>query len=150
MSVGVRNAWVCGSANKWCCGEYKPGQYCRSGGITTKEIKIKVWTYNIRTGARGTGFKWLTVNTKLACVVEKIFQEIYDDPERYPILEVGAQRASDQFPYHPNGASIDINPTQVRPALQPVAPAALEWTCCELWLDGRCPPLAHHLTSLPL
>lgn len=78
-----------------------------------KTITIDIWRYNIETKSKYSATIKLTVHEKLSDVVQKIFKEIYNDPEQFPIdpATTGAYcwRNTPNFPNHQNGLAIDIN-----------------------------------------
>ena len=73
-------------------------------------IKIPVWKID-NTGAKYATTAWLTVHSLLANDVQAIFEEIYNDPEHFPINAVGGARFTDTL-RHSWGCAIDINPEQ--------------------------------------
>jgi len=78
-----------------------------------KTITIDIWRYNFKTRSKYSSTMKMTVNEKLANVVQKIFNEIYNDPEQFPIdpTTTGAYcwRNTPNLPNHQNGLAIDIN-----------------------------------------
>lgn len=77
-----------------------------------KEVEVKVWKYDEKTGKKYSSTEMLVVNEKLVKVVKAIFNEIYNDPERFPINVTSSFRWPDPYINHPNGTAIDINPDQ--------------------------------------
>lgn len=79
-------------------------------------IKINVW----RIGAGGqkvASTAWVTVNYELADVFAKVFEEIFNGPEQFPIKSVGgyawrAPMASGRLSEHNYGTAVDINPDE--------------------------------------
>ena len=70
------------------------------------EITIKVWRLG-EDGAKTSGTTEITVNRVLAPLIVKIFDEIYEGDEQFPIRDVGcyAWRTGE----HSQGTAIDIN-----------------------------------------
>ncbi len=75
-------------------------------------IKINVWKLG-SSGVKTPGTFNLTVNKAIATTVQKIFQEIYDGPEQFPIKNVGgyAWRTTGTSE-HAMGLAIDINSSE--------------------------------------
>ena len=71
-------------------------------------FKIPVWKIDSN-GAKYASTAWLTVHAFVAADVEAIFEEIYNDPEHFPIDAIGGARFSDTL-RHSWGCAIDINP----------------------------------------
>ena len=71
-------------------------------------FKIPVWKIDSN-GAKYASSAWLTVHAFVAADVEAIFEEIYNDPEHFPIDAIGGARFSDTL-RHSWGCAIDINP----------------------------------------
>ena len=77
--------------------------------VTT--LKIPIWAID-KTGTKYSTHSWIGVNKMVAEEVQLIFQQIYDDPERFPIYggnHVGGCRYGDTM-RHAWGCAIDINP----------------------------------------
>ncbi|MDO4270920.1 MAG: M15 family metallopeptidase [Eubacteriales bacterium] len=70
------------------------------------EISVKVWRLQ-SDGSKTTGAAYIEVNKNLAPIYEKIFEEIYNGSEKFPIKNVGcyAWRTGE----HSQGTAIDIN-----------------------------------------
>lgn len=74
-------------------------------------VTVKVWDLD-RSGNKITVSKTLTVNKNVADDVKKIFEEIYNGKEKFPIKEIGAYSYRDGKSQHSNGTAIDINPNE--------------------------------------
>lgn len=76
-----------------------------------KTIKIKTWDINKATNQKYTRYFYLTVHKNAAPTVEKIFNEIYNGKEKFPIHSIGgyAWRSDDSTSEHHYGLAIDIN-----------------------------------------
>jgi ribosomal protein L37AE/L43A len=77
-----------------------------------KTIKIKVW--NISNNKKVTKTKSITVHKNIASTVQKIFDEIYNGSEKFPIYSVGGYswRGNSSKSEHNLGLAIDINPNE--------------------------------------
>lgn len=73
-------------------------------------IQVPIWKLNSN-GAKVKSSAWLTVHKLVANEVKTIFNEIYNDPERFPMNGVGGARYSDTM-RHSWGCAIDINPNE--------------------------------------
>ena len=72
------------------------------------DVTVPIWKLNTSTGEKYSSSVKITVNKAVAKEVELIFQEIYNDPERFPIKTIGGARYSDTL-RHAWGCAIDIN-----------------------------------------
>ena len=74
-----------------------------------KSISFDVWVLN-GDGTKSTGRKSITINENIAEIALKVFKDIYEGPEKFPIKNVGcyAWRASSTSE-HRWGLAIDIN-----------------------------------------
>lgn len=72
-------------------------------------VTIPIWQIN-SSGVKYSTSTKLTVHKLVAEEVKLIFQEIYNDPEKFPINSIGGARYSDTM-RHSWGCAIDINPT---------------------------------------
>lgn len=70
------------------------------------KITVNVWT--ITGGVKKASTLELTVHKYLAADVYDIFQQIFEDPEQFPIYSAGAARFTDKL-RHAWGAAVDIN-----------------------------------------
>ena len=75
-----------------------------------RSLKIQVWKVD-GTGSKYASTAWVTVHALVADDVQAIFDEIFNDPEHFPINSVGGARFSDTM-RHSWGCAIDINPEQ--------------------------------------
>jgi hypothetical protein len=75
------------------------------------QITVKVWDLD-RSGNKVTTSRSLTVNKNVAEDVKKIFEEIYNGKEKFPIKNVSAYSYRDGKSQHSNGTAIDINPNE--------------------------------------
>lgn len=76
-----------------------------------KNIVIKVWKLNSQ-GEKVASESVLTVNKNVAEDVIKIFDEIYNGPEKFPIKNVSGYAFRNGTSQHSNGTAIDINPNE--------------------------------------
>lgn len=93
-----------GDANK----SYFTSASDAEGYMTT--VTIPIWTMD-KTGNKFSSSMAVTVHKLVADEIKYIFQEIYDDPERFPIYggwSVGGARFTDHM-RHSWGCAIDIN-----------------------------------------
>ncbi len=74
-------------------------------------IKIRVWNLTA-SGTKETVTKSLKVNKNVAEDVKKIFDDIYNGKERFPIKSVSGYAYRDGKSQHSNGTAIDINPNE--------------------------------------
>lgn len=79
-----------------------------AGWIT--DVTIPVWRVN-SSGEKYSTQVSITVHKLVAQEVKLIFNEIYNDAERFPIEAIGGARFTDSL-RHSWGCAIDINPTQ--------------------------------------
>ncbi len=73
-------------------------------------IQVRTWDIN-SSGAKYTRTWNLQVNKAVAAEVQAIFEEIYNDPEQFPIHALGGARYTDAL-RHSWGCAIDINPVE--------------------------------------
>ena len=73
-----------------------------------KSISVPIW--EIKDGVKQSGTAYLTVHYLVADEVKLIFQQIYNDPEQFPIYghSIGGARYSDTM-RHSYGMAIDVN-----------------------------------------
>lgn len=75
-------------------------------------VTIQVRTWDIDNAGNKYTRTWnLQVNKQVAAEVQAIFEEIYNDPEKFPIHALGGARFSDTM-RHAWGCAIDINPVE--------------------------------------
>ncbi|MDD4048767.1 MAG: M15 family metallopeptidase, partial [Clostridia bacterium] len=77
-----------------------------------KTVEVKIWKYDEKTKTKVPGIKSITINEKLADVIVKIFDEIYNDPEQFPIDWDTAAfnwRGDGSKSMHNQGLAVDIN-----------------------------------------
>ena len=79
--------------------------------VNMKKIVIKVWKLNSQ-GEKFASESTLIVNKNVAEDVIKIFDEIFNGPEKFPIKDVSAYAFRDGTSQHSNGTAIDINPNE--------------------------------------
>lgn len=104
MSESERRIALFGDANK----TYFTSAADAAGYMVT--ITIPIWTMD-KSGNKFASSMPLTVHKLVADEVQYIFQEIFDDPERFPIYggwSVGGSRYTDTL-RHSWGCAIDIN-----------------------------------------
>ena len=75
-----------------------------------RDVTVNVWQLQ-SDGTKTQGTLRLTVHKYLAADVYEIFQQIFNDEEKFPISSVGGLRCTDAL-RHAWGAAIDINPDQ--------------------------------------
>ncbi len=103
MSVEERRIALFGSANKTYFTSFADaGNYI---------VKITVPIWYISNGQKLAGSADLYVHRLVAEEVQLIFQDIFNDPERFPINSVHCARFSDNL-RHSWGCAIDINPVE--------------------------------------
>ena len=73
-------------------------------------IEIRRWKVN-SSGQKESTTATLQVHRLVADEIKAVFDEVYNDPERFPIQEIGGARFTDSL-RHSWGCAIDINPTQ--------------------------------------
>ena len=73
-------------------------------------VQVRTWDID-STGAKYTRTWNLQVNKAVADEVVAIFEEIYNDPEQFPIHALGGARYTDTM-RHSWGCAIDINPVE--------------------------------------
>lgn len=71
-------------------------------------VTVPVWRLNEETGIKTAGSAELRVHRLVAEEVVRIFTEIFNDPEQFPISDVGGFRTGDAM-RHAWGCAIDIN-----------------------------------------
>ncbi len=104
MSTEQRRLALFGDANK----SYFTSASDAGNNVVT--IEVKTWDIN-SSGAKYTRTWTLQVHRLVADEVKAIFEEIYNDPEKFPIHALGGARYSDTM-RHSWGCAIDINPTE--------------------------------------
>ncbi len=103
MSVEERRIALFGSANKtYFTSLADAGSYIVS-------IQVPIWY--ISNGQKLAGSATLQVHKLVADEVKLIFEEIFNDPEQFPINSVHCARFSDNL-RHSWGCAIDINPVE--------------------------------------
>lgn len=87
-----------------------PSQEAASAGMAT--ITVPVW--KLSNGQKVSSTLSLTIHAALAEDVKQIFTEIYNDPEQFPIADLGgyAWRGDSATGEHNCGTAIDINASQ--------------------------------------
>lgn len=73
------------------------------------DVVVPIWT--LSNGVKQASTATLTVHKLVAAEIKAIFNEIYNDPEQFPIQSVSGARFSDTM-RHSWGCAIDINPVQ--------------------------------------
>lgn len=94
-----------GDSNKSC---FTGNESNLSDYIVT--IQVRTWDIN-SSGQKYTRTWNLEVNKMVADEVKAIFEEIYNDPEQFPIHALGGARYTDSL-RHAWGCAIDINPVE--------------------------------------
>lgn len=104
MNTTERRLALFGNANK---------TYFTSGadaGNNIVNVNINIWQID-SSGGKVTRQKTIQVHRLVAKEVELIFKEIYNDPEKFPIKDIGGARYTDTL-RHSWGCAIDINPIE--------------------------------------
>lgn len=93
-----------------------PGGYYTSRSkaeANMKSITVKTWDFkNGKSGEKITRTWTIKVHKNLAATVQQIFKEIYNDPSRFPIHELGGYDWRGGHSEHNTGTAIDINWTE--------------------------------------
>ena len=97
----------------WGGTEYKGYTTSSAAKKDMKTIKIKTWDIN-SSGKKYTRYHYLTVHKNIAPTVQKIFEEIYNGKEKFPIKDVASYswRGNGIYSQHGAGLAIDINPRE--------------------------------------
>ena len=74
-------------------------------------VKVNIWKLS-SSGTKTTSSVTLTVNKNVADNVIKIFADIYNGPEKFPIKSCGAYSYGSGKSEHSSGTAIDINPEE--------------------------------------
>jgi len=75
-----------------------------------KTVTVKVWDFKSgKSGEKITKTYSVQVHEAIADEIVTIFNEIYNDPEQFPIYEVGGFRAGSDTYMHERGLAFDIN-----------------------------------------
>ncbi len=80
------------------------------GGVKVEivDLTIPIWTGSGNNKVSSTAV--VQVNAIIKDMVASIFKDIYEDPSKPVIEQVGGFRKTGQYPNHPFGTGIDINP----------------------------------------
>lgn len=93
-----------------------PGGYYTSASQAKKNMKsitVKTWDFkNGKSGAKYTRTWTIMVHKNLAATVQQIFNEIYNNSEKFPIHELGGYDWRGGHSEHNTGTAIDINWTE--------------------------------------
>ncbi|SDG77890.1 M15 family metallopeptidase [Marvinbryantia formatexigens DSM 14469] len=93
-----------------------PGGYYTSASQAKKNMKsitVKTWDFkNGKSGEKYTRTWTIMVHKNLAATVQQIFNEIYKDPSKFPIHELGGYEWRGGHSEHNTGTAIDINWTE--------------------------------------
>ena len=104
MSVQERRLALFGDVNKTHFTSFQ------DAGDKIVPVEIRTWWLN-SDGSKTTKYRTVYVHKLVAQEVKLIFEEIYNDPEQFPIKEIGGARFSDAL-RHSWGCAIDINPNE--------------------------------------
>lgn len=104
MSVEQRRIELFGNASK------THFTSARDAGSYIVEVTVPIWKMRSN-GEKYSSTAYLQVHKLVADEVKLIFEEIFNDPERFPINSVGGARYSDAL-RHAWGCAIDINPNE--------------------------------------
>ena len=102
MTKEQRNIALFGSADK----SYFTAEDDVSEYIVT--VTVPVWRLNTQTGVKTASETTLRVHRLVAEEIVRIFTEIFNDPEQFPISDAGAFRTGDTM-RHAWGCAVDIN-----------------------------------------
>lgn len=94
---------------------YPGGYYTKQKKAEKNMVWISVRTWDFVSGKEGEKYTrtWtIRVHKNLAPTVQKIFEEIYNDPEQFPIHELGGYDWRGGHSEHNTGTAIDINWTE--------------------------------------
>lgn len=98
-------------------------------------IQVRTWDID-SSGAKYTRTWNLQVNRAVADEVKAIFEEIYNDPEQFPIHALGGARFTDTL-RHSWGCAIDINPVENFQCYTTTTPyTAITGTTCYKYSDS--------------
>ena len=84
--------------------------------LAMENIKVPVWKLG-KNGEKTASSVTLTVNAKLAPILETVFKEIYNDPEAFPVVSAGGYTwrnvaGTARLSEHAYGTAVDLNPDQ--------------------------------------
>ncbi|PKM94299.1 MAG: hypothetical protein CVU84_12640 [Firmicutes bacterium HGW-Firmicutes-1] len=79
--------------------------------LSMTSIKVNIWKLTT-SGTKVTSTLYLTVNKNVAENVKKIFTDIYNGKEKFPIKSCGAYAYRNGTSEHTSGTAIDINPQE--------------------------------------
>ncbi len=102
MTQEERNIALFGSADK---------SYFTAGDDVSEyivSVSVPIWRLNTQTGVKTASSMTLRVHKLVAEEVVRIFTEIFNDPEQFPISDAGGFRTGDTM-RHAWGCAIDIN-----------------------------------------
>ncbi len=79
--------------------------------VNMVEVCVPVWRLNKTTGVKTASEQFFWIHKALAEDIVKIFTEIYNDPTRFPIYEIGGYnwRSNLNISEHNSGIALDIN-----------------------------------------
>jgi hypothetical protein len=107
----VEESWT--NENERITGRANRDQFASRGDAerNMEKITIKVWNLS-ESGEKISASRTLVVNRNYADDVKKIFEEIYNGKDKFPIKSVSCYSYRDGNSQHSNGTAIDINPTE--------------------------------------
>lgn len=76
--------------------------------LNMTSVKVNTWSLSF-SGSKTTTTRTLTVNKNVAEDVKKIFEDIYNGTEKFPIKNAGAYAYRNGTSEHTSGTAIDIN-----------------------------------------
>ncbi len=101
------------SKNELITGDREKQQFASRSEAEENMTKITIKVWNLTdSGSKVTSNRTLTVNKNVAEDVIKIFDEIYNGAEKFPIKDVSGYAFRDGNSQHSNGTAIDINPNE--------------------------------------
>lgn len=102
-----------GNVNEIITGSSEKNQFAdvNEAVLNMTDISVKVWKLTA-SGSKETASLTLTINKNVAEDVKKIFEEIYNGKEKFPIKSCSAYSYRDGKSQHSNGTAIDINPEE--------------------------------------
>ena len=89
---------------------YDPRDVLSGGGSYLTQVTIPAWDFGDSSRSwKTTRYYTISVHKSIAHLVKKIFEEIYNGPEQFPISAVGGYYEGGHSEHTP-GLAIDINP----------------------------------------